>query len=283
MKGMLASGALMALDVPTWAFADSPTRRPKQYAMLLGGFGADDAFVTGARAACRDLSYEGLEILRLNGGLFAATDAVSRMLSKSRGTRWMAVFDDAGAVLFKEVIRTLGVRLFAVGSHAFVNGGSSRLRHDWVAASKSHTAAGLLASHLLQRPVSFAITEHCLQPCAKERSLTSWSAPGFSSYRSDEAGGMHLHCSGLSVSEGCEWIGLADGGWMPIPLHSRTRDAVNRRSDNWVESVGYVVAAKALGVETVTESCSARAFLYGSPVSERPQPTDRFVSFVMDV
>jgi hypothetical protein len=206
------------------------------------------------------------------------------MLSESRGTRWIAVLDDAGAVLFQEVLRTLGVRLLSVGSHASSVGGSCQLRHDWVAASGSHMVAGLLASQMAQGPVSFAITEHCLQPCVAERSWMSWSAPGFSSYRCEEAGGMHIHCSGLSVSEGCGWIGLtADEGWTPIPPNVCKRDSVTWRSENWAESVGYVVTAQALGLETVNEPCFGRAFVHDSRTGEPWQPTDRFVSFVMDV
>ena len=52
MKGMLASGALLALGVPSWAFADHPARRPKHCMLVLSGTGADEAFARGTQAAC---------------------------------------------------------------------------------------------------------------------------------------------------------------------------------------------------------------------------------------
>ena len=36
----------------------------------------------------------------------------------SRGTRWIAVLDDAGAAVFQEMIRASAGRLLARGSHA---------------------------------------------------------------------------------------------------------------------------------------------------------------------
>jgi hypothetical protein len=52
---------------------------------------------------------------------------------------------------------------------------------------------------------------------------------------------------------------------------------------NWVESVGYAVTASALGVDSVRESCSSRAFVHQATGSERIGPQERFMSFVMDL
>jgi hypothetical protein len=43
------------------------------------------------------------------------------------------------------------------------------------------------------------------------------------------------------------------------------------------------VTASALGVDSVRESCAGRAFMHRSRNLERIQPTERFVSFVMDI
>ena len=56
MRGMLASGALLALGVPSWAFADQSARRPKQCMLVLGGTSADEAFACGTQAACAALT-----------------------------------------------------------------------------------------------------------------------------------------------------------------------------------------------------------------------------------
>ncbi|MBX3348519.1 MAG: twin-arginine translocation signal domain-containing protein, partial [Nitrospira sp.] len=35
MKGLLASGALLALGAPSWTFADQPARRPSRCMLVL--------------------------------------------------------------------------------------------------------------------------------------------------------------------------------------------------------------------------------------------------------
>ncbi len=59
MKGMLASGALLALGVPSWAFTDQPQRKRKHCLLVLSGIGADEAFARGTQAACAAMTYEG--------------------------------------------------------------------------------------------------------------------------------------------------------------------------------------------------------------------------------
>ena len=284
MKGMLAGGALLALGTPSWAFADSPARRPKQCVLLLGDTSADALFTSGARAACAGMTDERLQTVKLKGGLLAGTDRVAKLLEESRGARWIAVMDDASSIIFLELARTAGARLVSMGTHACSRDSSCPLRHVWATTSPAHGVGGLLASQYIQGQGSFSITETFLQDPVEERSLTSWSAPGFSSYRSGETEAMHLHCSDLSLSDGCGLIGLTlTEGWIPIPSQACQRDPVTWQSENWVESVGYAVTATAFGVESVRESCSGRAFVHQSRHSERVQPMERFVSFVMDI
>src|SRR6185295_13371471 len=200
MKGMLASGALLALGPPPWIFADSPARRPKHCVLLLGGADADDVFAYGARAACAGRTYD-LQTVTLKGGLLAGTDRVSKLLEQSRGARLIAVMDDASSVVFLELVRTAGVRLLSMGTHACSSDSSYPLRHAWATTSLAHSAGGLLALHSIQRQGSFSITESFLQEPLDVRAPASWSAPGFSSYRSGEADAMHIHCSGLALSD----------------------------------------------------------------------------------
>ena len=91
MKGLLASGALLALGTPLWTFAGSPARKPKHCVLLLGGTSADDVFERGARAACDGMTDERLQTEKLRGGLLASTDGVSKLLEQSRGARWITV------------------------------------------------------------------------------------------------------------------------------------------------------------------------------------------------
>jgi hypothetical protein len=192
--------------------------------------------------------------------------------------------DDASAIIFLELARMADVRLLSMGAHAYSRDSACPLRHAWATTSPAHSVGGVLASQFIQRQGSFSITETFLQDPLEERELTSWSAPGFSSYRSGEADAMHLHCSGLSLSEGCGAIGLTTtDGWIPIPPQVGSHDFVRWQSESWVESVGYAVTASALGVDSFRESCSGRAFVHRSQDSERIQPTERFVSFVMDL
>ena len=284
MKGILAGGALLALGTPPWALGESSPRRPNQCLLLLGGSGADDVFATGAGAAATGMSYDGLQIVKLKGGLLTDTDRAITLLKRSRGARVVAVMDDAGAAMFLELARTEGVRLLSMGTHACSTGAASPLRHAWSSSSAAHSAGGLLASQLLQRHGSFSITESFLQEPAAGDAFTSWSAPGFSSYRFTEPEAIHMHCCGVSLTEGRRFLGLdTTDAWIRIPQHGRKRESVTWQSENWVESVGYAVTASALGRESVRESCSARAFVHQSRNGAPIPPMERFVSFVMDI
>ena len=108
MKGMLAGGALVALGTPPWAFADSPVRRPKRCLLLLGGTSTDELFENGAQAASAGMTCKDMRIVKLKGGLLAGTDRIVQLLEESRKARWIAIMDDAGAVIFLELARTAG-------------------------------------------------------------------------------------------------------------------------------------------------------------------------------
>jgi hypothetical protein len=259
-------------------------RSPSHCVLLLGGTSADDVFERGARAAHAGMTDEGLKTVKLKGGLLAGTDRMVKLLKESRGARWVAVMDDASAVIFLELARTAGVRLLSMGTHACSRDSSYPLRHAWGTTSPVHSVGGLLASQFIQGQKSFSITESFLQEPPEERALASWSAPGFCSYRFTKPEAIHMHCSGLALPDGCRLLGLeASEGWTPIPPQLCKRDSVTWQSENWVESVGYVVTASALGVGSVLEPCSGRAFVHQSPTCEQIQPNERFVSFVMDL
>ncbi|MGA6827509.1 twin-arginine translocation signal domain-containing protein [Nitrospira sp. NS4] len=284
MKGLLAGGALLALGTPPWAFADSPTRKPRRCLLFLGGNNVDDLFEKGVRAACVEMGYDGLQTVKVNGGLLSDPGKMATLLEQSGGARWIAVMDDASAAVFQELARTTGGRLLSVGSH--VSGSEGRpSRHVWLAASPAQGAGGLLAAQLSGARESFAITESFLNESSAANNLTGWSAPGFSSYRSAGSESMHLHCSGLSVSEACRELGLTGPeDWTSIPPHVCKLETVSRQSPHWVESVGYAVAASALGVHSIQESCSTRAFVHRTGgLDERIVSSARFVSFVMDI
>lgn len=284
MKGMLASGALLALGIPSWTFADQPARRPQQCMLVLGGTGADEAFAHGTQAACTAMTYEGCRTVHLKGGLLTDMDEVVELLDHSRGVRMIAILDDASAVMFLELARPAGVRMLSMGMHACSIERPWSIRHDLTATSQDHSAGGLLASQLILGQDSFSIMESYLHDVSGGFGRTAWSAPGFCSYRSAEPEPIHLHCSGLSLPDGCRESALdSSEEWIPIPSQVCDRDSTTSRSQNWVEAVGYAVTASALGIDSVKETCSGRAFLHRTTDRERGGPQERFMSFVMDI
>jgi hypothetical protein len=113
--------------------------------------------------------------------------------------------------------------------------------------------------------------------------MSTWAMRGFSSYRL-EAESLHLHCSGLSLEEGCEWTSLnGRDDWTALQVEEGPREAAMWQASNWVEFIGYAVMLSALGAGSVKESCSNRAFLYRSHHDEPVTPEEQFVSFVMDL
>lgn len=283
MKGLLAGGALLALGTPSWTFAEEPNRTAKRCRLFLGGANVDGRFANGVRVACQEVRYDGLETMKVNGGLLSDPGKLVSLFEQSKGARWIAVMDDASAAVFQELARTAGARLLSVGAHASVKDDACPLRHTWLAASPAQGAGAVLASRLIDAGESFSIIESFLDGSSAASKPTSWSAPGFASYRSSGSDAMHLHCSGLSLLEGCAQLGLTGvEGWTPIPSHVSQREVVSRQSPQWVESVGYAVAASALGGR-IPESCSSRAFVHRAFTPHSLPPTQRFVSFVMDI
>ena len=284
MKGVLASGALLALGTHPWAFANQPARRPKQCMLVLSGAGADEAFARGAQAACAAITYAGFRTAQLKGGLFTDMDRMVNLLDQSKGARMIAILDDASAVIFLELARPAGVRMLSMGTHACSTDGTCHIRHDLASTSQDHSAGGLLASQLIHQQGSFSITESYLHDASEGLAPTAWSAPGFCSYRSAETESIHLHCSGLSLPEGCQLLHLDTiDKWIPIPPQVYDRDSRTPQFENWMESVGYAVTAAALGKDSLKESCSGRAFVRQATESGRIGPQERFMSFVMDL
>jgi hypothetical protein len=252
--------------------------------LVLGDTGADEAFSSGVCAACAGLTFEALRTVKLKGGLLTGMDQMATLLDQSRGVRMIAILDDASAVIFLELARAAGVRMVSMGTHACSIDRACHIRHDLASTSQGHSAGGLLASQLIHQQSSFSITEIFLHDASAGLALTAWSAPGFCSYRSVEPESIHLHCSGLSLPDGCRLLALdTTEKWIPISPQVYDRDSTTSHSKNWVESVGYAVTASALGMHSVKESCSTRAFVHQATKSERIGPQERFVSFVMDL
>lgn len=282
MKGMLASGALLALGVPSWAFTPRP--RPGRCVLLLGGTDADAGFANGARAASDGKAFDGLKTVALHRVLLTETDRMVTLLDQSRGARMIAVMDDAAAVVLLELARTAGARLLSMGTHVCSTSHACRLRHDWATTGPAYGMGGFLASQLRQAENEFVIMETFLHAPPDEHAVSGWTAPGFSSYRVGGASARHVHASGLSPQETCRLLDFEiTEEWAAIPRESCHCDAVVWQGRTWVESVGYAVTASAIGVEAVHETCVARAFVHESRNGSRMQPPERFVSFVMDI
>ncbi len=284
MKGMLASGALLALGLPSWTFANQSPRRPRQCALILSGISADTAFARGGQSACASMAYEGFRPLQLKGGLLTGTDEMDALLAHCSGSRIIAILDDASAVIFLELARAAGVRMLSMGSHGGSTGTACHIRHDFASSSHDSSVGGLLASQLLQNEDAFVITEHFLGPQQEVSPISAWAANGFVSYRSAGATVVHLHASGLSAQDACCLLDLeATGEWTRIPREACSCEAVTWRGNNWVESLGYAVTASALGTDSVKESCSCRAFVRRTAENKPIGPQESFMSFVMDL
>lgn len=284
MKGMLATGALLAMGTPPWALGSPRVQRPTRCLLFLAKTGTDELFEHGSRAACAGKTSDTLQIVRLKQALLSDVDSVTDLLLRNREARWIAVMTDADAVIFLELARTAGARLLSMGMHASSRDSACGLRHDWATTGPSHGVGGLLAPQLLPTCDAFTITERFVQAPEEEPGVSAWSSTGFVSYRSGVEQGMHLHVSGISPQAGCRLLGLeTEEEWTRIPREACRCEAVNWQGNTWIEAVGYAVTLFALGGETVRESCGSRAFVHQAPSREHRQPSERFVSFVMDL
>ena len=317
MKGALTGGALLALGIPAGAFA-IPPGRAERFGLLLGNTPVDAAFAAGFRSAAQYAAKGGgvkatgageghgaRQVIKLKGGLLSDYEIAARLLEKSRGTRWVAVMDDGSAAVFTELVRNAGGRLLLLGSHVSSGHGGSvqrispdipRLRHVWAAASPAHSAGGILASQLIGNHGSFSITEnffsteHSATQGQTDSAMTDGFVPGFLTYRLDGPDAIHLHCSGLSRSNGCEMVGWSSAGrWASVSQQDSKREPLTGtgqpRSAGWVESVGHAVMAAALGTGALQQSCSSRAFIHRSATGNQGEPVDavEFTSFVIDI
>lgn len=321
MKGVLTGGTFLALGIPQGAFASDPGERVERFGLLLGNTRMDAEFAAGFRMAAQYVARGSGEIVAVKGGapevvklkdgLLHDYERVARLLEKSRDTRWVAIMDEGGAAVFTELVRSVGGRLLLLGSHASSDGASirngssgvSEFRHVWAAASPAQSAGSILASSLVSDESSFSIVENFLStPALSGAAMTaSDGVPGFVSYRLENAGAVsgleadafHLHCSGVSLSDGCASLGWnpADA-WRPVARREPAQDAAafaaqgkGQPRSGWVESVGYAATAAALGENAIQESCCSRAFVHRSAMGNpgrRMGVAEQFTSFVID-
>ena len=164
MKGIFAGGAVLAFGATGWARVESSSRAGRRCALLLGGSNSelDAAFERGARVVTDRNGVGPLEIVKLESGLLAETNALIERIERCRGARWIAVLDDGSAAVFQELVRIADVRLLSRGSHASSEDGSTRFRHAWMTASPMWSAGALLASRLADTGSSYSITESFL-------------------------------------------------------------------------------------------------------------------------
>ncbi len=335
MKGVLTGGTLLALGLPGMAQAAYTgairAGRRRDCILLLGHTWADAAFAQGAAAAhaayagytgLAPASFApaaqthgrrgivGLRTVALDEGLLLQMDKVARLLARSRGTRWVALMDDASAAIFTEMVRNAGARLLLRGTHAASGGDSAvtagglpALRHVLVAASPRLSAGDMLASELVRHHRSFSITEDFLGTAAGETSETIRAAahpasvPGFRSYRLKGAETRHLHCSGMQASEGCRLLGWnEDEKWARISDSFAVRadasghDFAERPRMDWVESLGFAMTAAALGMEQHGMLPASRGFVHRGRGGQGKQgrrtdgffAEERLASFIID-
>lgn len=171
VKGMAASGALLWFGAPSWARAAEPPHG--RFALLLahGDADAEAAFARGARTVLARAGCRELEIVDAKGGPLADPRALAACMERSRGTRWIAVLDDAGAAVFQELMRAAGGRLLSRGNHAASPHDPVPLRHLWVSASPAWTARALLESRLVGTRARFAIEESVLDATPRAPSV----------------------------------------------------------------------------------------------------------------
>lgn len=337
MKGVLTGGTLLALGLPGIAQAafTGPIRagRRRDCILLLGHTWADAAFAQGAAAAHAAYAgytggvapasfgpaaqthgkrgIAGLRTVALDEGLLLQMDKVAGLLARSRGTRWVALMDDASAAIFTEMVRNAGARLLLRGTHAasgddsaVTAGGMPALRHVLVAASPRLSAGDMLASELVRHHRSFSITENFLGKAVGEPSETiramahPASVPGFRSYRLKGPAVRHLHCSGVPASEGCRLLGWnEDVKWARVsdsfaarPDASAHDFAAERPRTDWVESLGFALTAAALGMEQQGVFPASRGFVHRNQGDRERQlrradgifTEERLASFIID-
>lgn len=323
MKGILAGGTLATLGIPRYATSGitqpNHTAKVKACSLLLGGTRVDETFARGASVAHSACSmgledvfaeFSALQVVKLKSGLLREVGRVSELLAVSRGMRWIAVMDDASAAVFTEIVRSAGGQLIARGKHVssqdaypvFRGDSSPALRHLWASASPQRSPGPILASQLVGFHQNFSIVENFLQEVrsngetgGKASGEYHFFIPEFRSYESTGPLAMHLHCSGVSVSEGCGLLGWnTSQRWTEF---SSPRDGDEARQTvqenwhpaNWVEALGYAVTLAGLGIGTMQEDCTKRGFIHRSPQGEwrnMDEPIfseERFTSFIVEV
>ncbi len=323
MKGILAGGTLATFGIPRFTTAGITSApgsgKARSCALLLGNTRVDDAFAKGVSAAYSACSIGDanvstelapLEVVKLKDGLLVEVEQVSELLAVSRGVRWIALMDDASAAVFTEIVRSGSARLLLRGSHASSANdpahpvdNSPALRHLWASASPGHSAGALLASRLIGYHGSFSIVENHLGDTVSggkpqgSALLESSKLPGFRSYLRTGVPPTHLHCSGLSPSEGCRLLGWSTAAvWIPFsesdkgtPYNQHGEEGW--RPENWVEALGHAIAAAALQPERgeEREPWVSRGFVHSANGRQQDRayeslfPEERLTSFVIDV
>jgi hypothetical protein len=159
---MAASGALLWFGTPSWALPGEAGPGPGRFALLLAHGDADALFARGARTVLTRAGCRELEVVESKGGPLAGAGSLAARMERSRGTRWIAALDDAGAAVFQELVRGVGGRLLSRGNHVASPHDAVPLRHLWVAASPPWGGRALLESRLAAMGPRFTIAESYL-------------------------------------------------------------------------------------------------------------------------
>ncbi len=161
VKGMAAGGALLAFGAPRWAFG-APVADPRaaRCVLLLGDVDAHAGVARGARGLLARAGCVERALVAPPGGVLAAPDAVRARLAQARGTRWIALLDDAAAAVFQELVRGVDGRLLSRGHHtATATADGTARRAAWMAASPAWAAGALLAASLAAPAAGVSISE----------------------------------------------------------------------------------------------------------------------------
>ncbi|MGV8712541.1 MAG: hypothetical protein ACWA6R_08325 [Nitrosomonas sp.] len=296
IKGMLTGGTLLALGIPgitqAASTASALSGHTRDCQLLLGSTVIDEAFATGARAACAHFGHAGqgeLATFKLGNELLISPQSIADLLMRSHNMRWVAVMDYAHAAIFTELVRDADGRLLALGSHASASNADAvlSLRHRWTTASPVYGAGGLLASTLAQTGRSFSIVENFLKAVLPDTGVTAAALPQFSAYGLADQPTLHLHCAGMPAAEASQLAGWeTSANWSLLVTSSVAAFAEPPPLGNWIEATGYAVVAAALGMGIHQEACAQRAFVHRPDNRNRDHDGlagKQFVSFVIDV
>ena len=216
LKWTLTGGSAMALSgsLPSLAATAAVSEANPVIVPLVGGSGADEAFLTGLQTGLLGSGAKVSEMVWLPPAKSSAFAQLEQRLASLKGCRLIGLLDEGRQTIVDEILRDLGARMWCAGRHSAGAAPRYGSSHRFTTTPRARGIGAALAEGLSSAAEGFAIYETALGVGA---------AIGDVPVRLDRAGGwVGMTGEGLARIATNTWVPGAAGQYRRVATSART-------------------------------------------------------------